>query len=445
MSFDQHWGAGALDQRFYGLSRLKILRQRSTRYQETTLKFPAFTITAAITALTTFLSIRAEEVPVPGDGAGAPVSFEFKFQPNDVYLVDKYQDIRIGEGGTVQTREERNKISLKVNSFEGGSWEMEGAFLTYSRSPRLVGEYRQDRDFFSKFRFASDGQYQVPRNFTMPNLQSLPAFADHPVKPGETWRAQGLETMELDGLRIDIPISVEYKYEGPSRIEDIHGRMRNAQKISYTYSFDRTVTGSRVVRRIRGRSTDTLWFDTEEGIPVFDRDRIQYVFTLADNRLTAYNYSIDSWYRKIHRATDDEKTAIEKDVAGSLEHDSNVSVRQSDQGVVLNMNDILFNFNSAELTEEAKKELERIAPILGRYPDHEIRISGHTDSVGNDDYNMRLSEERSRSVVRELQRLGVNARRLSYRGFGESRPVAPNTTPENRAKNRRVEILIVTE
>ncbi|MCB1317263.1 MAG: OmpA family protein, partial [Leptospiraceae bacterium] len=63
-----------------------------------------------------------------------------------------------------------------------------------------------------------------------------------------------------------------------------------------------------------------------------------------------------------------------------------------------------------------------------------------------DQYNRQLSEQRARSVVRELQREhGVDNRRMSFHGYGESRPVAPNTTPEGRARNRRVEVLIVTE
>jgi len=74
-----------------------------------------------------------------------------------------------------------------------------------------------------------------------------------------------------------------------------------------------------------------------------------------------------------------------------------------------------------------------------------VRVEGHTDSVGSDKYNQRLSERRAHAVVKYLIGKGIESNRLQAAGFGESRPIAPNETPEGRAKNRRTEFHIVTQ
>ncbi len=373
------------------------------------------------------------------------VIFRFRFEKDDVFIVDKYQDIRSNAGAST-SREEKNKITLHVVERTADASRMEGSFLTYSRSPRLVGEFRQDRTFDSNFLHADSGRYDVPANFVMPNLRGLPTFPDRALKPGDTWSANALETMDIDSAHIEIPIHVTYRYEGVEEIKDREGHVHNAHKIKYSYSFDQRVrqTGTPIVR-ITGRSADTLWFDLEEGIPVYDRNRIDYVFYAGLNT-GRYGYDIESWYKKIRHAQPEERNTMEKDITSNLPANSDITVRQTDQGVALNLNDILFDFDSARLTPHAEKEMETIADILKRYPDREIRISGHTDSVGDNRYNQTLSENRARAVTRMLQnRFGLDSRRISYRGFGEEQPLAPNTTREGRAKNRRVEVLIVTE
>ncbi len=117
-------------------------------------------------------------------------------------------------------------------------------------------------------------------------------------------------------------------------------------------------------------------------------------------------------------------------------------VRSTARGVVVNLPDVLFEFNRSDLKSGALRAAEEIAEVVNRYPARHISVEGHTDSVGTINYNQRLSEDRARAVVSELARKGVQARRLSARGFGESAPVASNRTPEGRAKNRRVEVII---
>ncbi len=103
-------------------------------------------------------------------------------------------------------------------------------------------------------------------------------------------------------------------------------------------------------------------------------------------------------------------------------------------------NDILFDFNSSALRPESRDTLRNLASNFRQYPDEEISVEGHTDNVGGDEYNQRLSEQRAYSVRDYLVDQGVLSPRISAVGYGKSRPKESNETPEGRQLNRRVEI-----
>lgn len=100
-----------------------------------------------------------------------------------------------------------------------------------------------------------------------------------------------------------------------------------------------------------------------------------------------------------------------------------------------------FKTASAELLEESYYVLEQVFNSLEAYPNIRIEISGHTDDQGSNDYNLALSYDRAKSVVEYLVMRGVAADRMVARGYGEDKPIAPNTSAEGRAKNRRVEVV----
>ncbi len=104
---------------------------------------------------------------------------------------------------------------------------------------------------------------------------------------------------------------------------------------------------------------------------------------------------------------------------------------------------ILFDSGKDQLKPQAAETITKIAEMIRSYPGATVRVEGHTDSVGEDSSNQKLSERRAASVVAELKSKGPSDAKLLATGFGESQPVATNDTDAGRARNRRVEVLIV--
>jgi len=101
-----------------------------------------------------------------------------------------------------------------------------------------------------------------------------------------------------------------------------------------------------------------------------------------------------------------------------------------------------FDFNKATLTAAGKGKVADAARVLKDNPTIHVEVGGHTDSIGSDAYNQRLSERRATTVAQELERDGISASRLTVRGYGERKPVADNSTDAGRARNRRVELVV---
>jgi outer membrane protein OmpA-like peptidoglycan-associated protein len=106
------------------------------------------------------------------------------------------------------------------------------------------------------------------------------------------------------------------------------------------------------------------------------------------------------------------------------------------------LDDVLFDFDRSNVKPEAAKILDRLVAFMQENKTSKVTLSGHTDNVGSDAYNQKLSERRVTAVREYVVKKGVDAGRISGQGFGESKPIADNKTREGRAKNRRVEIKV---
>jgi outer membrane protein OmpA-like peptidoglycan-associated protein len=121
-------------------------------------------------------------------------------------------------------------------------------------------------------------------------------------------------------------------------------------------------------------------------------------------------------------------------------------ITQEDREVIeFAIQNINFETGSARLAVSSRGVLDQVEDILRRYPGYKLAIGGHTDSVGSEELNQRLSEQRANSVYDYLVEKGINAARMSYKGFGESMPIADNRYKDGREQNRRVTLDLMIE
>lgn len=136
---------------------------------------------------------------------------------------------------------------------------------------------------------------------------------------------------------------------------------------------------------------------------------------------------------------DQQEAALRQQMQGT-----GVEVQRQDNNIVLTMPDaITFDFGQSTLKPQFYGVLGNLANTLNQFPDTRIQVAGHTDNVGSDASNLRLSQDRANSVRTYLASAGVAQQRMQAVGFGESRPIADNSTEAGRAQNRRVEITLI--
>jgi outer membrane protein OmpA-like peptidoglycan-associated protein len=120
----------------------------------------------------------------------------------------------------------------------------------------------------------------------------------------------------------------------------------------------------------------------------------------------------------------------------------NVPMLPFGDGYTFVLENVFFDVNKYDLKPESVAELEKLKEILTKNPTLKIELGGHTDSDGDDKSNQVLSENRAKAVVTWLIQNGIDKTRLSYKGYGETKPIVANDTAENKAKNRRTEVKI---
>jgi len=129
--------------------------------------------------------------------------------------------------------------------------------------------------------------------------------------------------------------------------------------------------------------------------------------------------------------------------AKELENIPGADVKRVGEGINITFESgVLFATNSSELNMAAKDNLAKLTDVLNKYPDTYVRVEGHTDNTGTDDYNLTLSEKRAKEVTDYLSLKGVTPSRMKTAWYGEAQPKTGNDTESGKAQNRRVEFSI---
>ncbi len=119
-----------------------------------------------------------------------------------------------------------------------------------------------------------------------------------------------------------------------------------------------------------------------------------------------------------------------------------LQTKETARGLIVNMSDVLFDFNKYTLKPDAREKLAKVSGILLAYPGLKLQVEGYTDNVGSDEYNQKLSEQRADGVRDYLESQSVKDANITAMGYGKSDPIADNSTAQGRAENRRVQLVV---
>ena len=414
------------------------------------------------------------------DTTGPSVQFKFKYQKGDRYAIlstvneDVFVNMRYDHHGEII-----NRVSAEVTATDdaAGSGTSECTFMTTENAFGLGGRktFSWGEEYKSIFDRSSLGKYTIGDEYFMPPVRDVPIFPDHAIKPGDTWVQEGHEAHDLRknfGLEkpYKVPFTATYKYLGT-----VGREKREVKQMSYAAASISKQRNNQVTKKegnvlhvfqvkyslytqapqrpsanyygdypqtTMGFSDELIYWDAEKGAIDHYVENFRILIETAYGNLYEFRGTAHAEVTDfIRTGTDDELKAVEEQI--NELGIKNVTVKKSDKGLTLSMENIQFKAESAQLLPAEVEKLKKIAQILEAYPDNDILVSGHT-ATGKGRDPQELSEARAKAVADYLIQLGVKDNyHIFTQGFGDKNPIAPNNTEEGKAKNRRVEITIM--
>ena len=383
----------------------------------------------------------------------------WRLAKGDLLEVEKTakQNIKVGE--SLQKRYVIHRVLLSVDEADAEKgYGVNGVFHTKFKKSKTSSEpFQAEESHTSQFHIQPLGTFQVPDGMYMPNIRNVPTFdqfrdpvfseAAKILKKGDTWQADAEEYFQTD-LMIKIPLKVSYEYRGAKSFDTAKGiKTLHKVKLNYQLNYEaRRTSLASVPKRIFGFVSGWYLWDEEEGIPYMAKEDYNVLIVYGNGITHEFDIKSKSKYRKIKKITKKSKSKLKKKLDTELRTGpvEGISIHEGNQGITIRLADILFSFNSSDLSSKSRDALDQIANILKQYPEIQIEVRGYTDNIGTQTHNLELSEQRAKNVVNYLiQTATMKDKNLSYRGFGSKNPVASNVIAAGRKKNRRVEIVIL--
>ena len=338
--------------------------------------------------------------------------------------------------------EERNIVNLSCYEKNEHSSMVKGLFSVYQKEAEK-DVYALREQYSSDFSIKYNGKYSVSDAAYMPNFRHVPTFPEKEVSIGETWEAPA--EMILNSFSRPMKLFFVAKYT-MIKIEKNEGK--DIAVINYSYVIDKKLIDRTYPEdfplRIVGQNIGEIKWNITERKPLVSIDKYRIIF-LFNNRSTGvgtheFRMLITTHNKMFEKVTKKEREKQRDELRKELPGE--ITVETDKRGIVLRLGEVFFDFDSFRLKDTAQNTLNKVSEILRqKYPDREIIIEGHTDTIGDSNYNKRLSENRAHSVAQYLKSQAEHDK-LSYRGMGEKQPIDDNRTKEGRQKNRRVEIII---
>lgn len=392
----------------------------------------------------------SSDAPAPSSG---DVLFANKYKDADKYTVLSVNRQTIDINGDVvsQDVELRNHISFEIKDRAEDS-------LSIAQNTEFTEQGKLRFEEKSEFTLYADGRMDVPAEYRTPLIRGIPRFETQKLAQGYVWKKPGTDVIQIPSAATFLPVAVEvtYQYTGaqklPAMAVFLSKGVSNAPVSAAQFPVFRatySIAGAAYtdVRRgeewhVNGVFLITVWWNAEAGRPEFSSDEYEIAITNRTRQSTE-KYSGTSFTRIIPVAAlakDDEVESIRSELKSAVPE---AEVSSTEKGITINLPNVQFLSDSAELTQDERKKLDAVAAVLQKYPDRRVLIEGHTALAGTPASRKQLSEQRAKAVKEYLERKSPASREMLFRGWGAEKPVAPNTDEESRAKNRRVEVTIL--
>lgn len=337
-------------------------------------------------------------------------NYSLLIQPKSNYLIDisgkklshkfvSYNNSKLNETNDTLNAELFNKVNLLLKIYDRDIYEPIDAKIK-------VTDKQNNSEIACKQTKLSEGRYKL----------TIPIGSIYSIEITNEFTKPFTLDFDLSG-------SVEYQnYVKNVEIE--------SEKVAYTFNVTDNDTKSGIQCQItltnlnsNQKVTTTATTNSKGNITVFARKGDYYDVSINPKGYTFYNTKLN--------------------VKNNAPQQINITLQALKQNMKIELNNITFETNSADLNLASYEELNKVVELLNNNPEIKVEISAHTDDIGSNTYNLLLSKRRAKSVVDYLISRKVNINSLVYEGYGEKQPLVPNNSKQNRAKNRRVELKII--
>ncbi len=375
-----------------------------------------------------------------------PQSTILEYSGSENYILTERTDLRRYDNNKYTGLLSREVKSFIVPTYSNGAKLYEGDFYVEQdtkRSAIALDEGIHD-SILSIFSINEQGEMEMFEDNGYPSFRSFPSYPQKEIKKGDIWSAKAERAVDPtgEGKITRMPIYVQYTYSGDQIFNEREVYLIKAQWATRYGTNTKYIDldGDPELITASGKHDAVIYLDKETGAALLIRDQVDELFTYKSGNKIAYKGTI-SLFTEYPSAVDTQEIMP---VINRLVQEADIDYKDTDAGLMLVINDLQFYANSPELLPDEKERLDQIASLLKKVPKNQILIEGHTARVGDESDEMGLSLERAHTIVKELTTRGVPKDKFITKGSGGTKPVADNDTPEGRARNRRVEITILT-
>jgi outer membrane protein OmpA-like peptidoglycan-associated protein len=376
----------------------------------------------------------------------------WQFAAGEILELKKFSEQTIKIGKVAQKRSVFHRVLLEAKTPDGAKgYPLEGTFISLVRSADAKNAYAESEKYNAFFFLKPTGQFVVDKNQYMPNIRSVPSFTENrdpilkdegALEVGATWERPGEEVMRFASL-ISVPFNVRYEYRGLENVKSEEGE-KSCHKFISNYELNYG-DGDPGGPRVFGYVTAIWFWDAQQGIPYYAQEEYNVIIVNEQGLANEFKIKSRSYYRKFRGRSEAAKVDLAQKLKETIEKENpELAVSVTDQGIAISLPDLFFDTDSSKLNKPAKEALDKIGQILKVSDSRHIRVRGHTDAMGDETYNLTLSEKRAEGVAEYLiESAELNSDAVSFDGKGAKDPIAENTTVAGRAKNRRVEIILL--